>query len=108
MASRMVTNTLLVCVVLGLGLIVLKLYHVPSVTEAEGGAREPTTGAAMLGCFRNDRRSSCSWTEIRVTEDGQLATVLVGCYRSDPGAHCQWKPIQVTADGTLRSSHEIK
>ena len=107
MASRMVTNTLLLFVVLCLGLIVLKMYHVHPVTEAEGGAREPTTGAAILGCFRNDS-SSCSWTEIRVTEDRQLATVLVGCYRSDPGAHCQWKPIQVTVDGTLRSSHEIK
>jgi hypothetical protein len=74
MASRTVTNTLLLLVVLCLALIVLKMYNVHPVTEAEGGAGElPRT--VIAGCYDLAMNGGCSqYPYIRVTKDGYLIT----------------------------------
>jgi hypothetical protein len=72
MASRTVTNTLLLLVVLCLALIVLKMYNVHPVTEAEGGADTPPTPTAIVGCYLRTPFGSCEWRFIRVTNDGVL------------------------------------
>lgn len=80
MASRTVTNTLLLLVVLCLALIVIKLYHVPINPAAEAAkikdASPTATSSALVGCYLAvpSSISDCEWRYIQVTDEGYLMT----------------------------------
>ena len=80
MASRTVTNTLLVLVVLCLALIVIKIYDLtlnPTAEAAKVRDASPTaTSSALVGCYLAvpSKISDCEWRYIQVTDEGYLMT----------------------------------
>ena len=73
MAGRTVTNLLLSLVVLGLALIVVKLYDVHPVAEASGLEGRPSSTTTVVGCYM--RAGRCEWRALRVTDEGILFTI---------------------------------
>ena len=74
MASRAVTNTLLLLVVVCLALIAVKMYNINPVAEAAGVGAKPTVYSAIVGCY-TEFSGQCTWRFIRVTDEGVLATI---------------------------------
>ena len=73
MASRAVTNVLLLLAVLCLALIVVKLYHLHPVAEAFSPEGRPSSTTAVVGCYMH--RGQCEWRHLRVTDEGIVFTI---------------------------------
>lgn len=72
MDNRRGTNVLLLAIAILLALIVIKLYDVSFVAEAQ--AQEDAAAVRIVGCFKKYDSSRCEWRPVRVDEQGSLDT----------------------------------